>query len=394
MEIEIGRGKKARRAYGFDDIAIVPSRRTRDPDDVDISWKLGPYQFELPMLASAMDGVVSPETAGIIGRSAASPCSTSRASSPATRTPTSSSSASRAAQGPRDARDAGDLREPDQARADRAAHPRDQGTAASSSPRRSRRSASPVPRDRARGRPRRARHPGHRRLRRARLQGLRAAQPEGVHPELDVPVVVGGCASYHTGLHLMRTGAPACSSASAPAHACTTRGVLGIGVPQATAIADAAARSHAHARDRRVRARSSPTAACAPAATSPRRSPRRRRRHDRLAAGARLRGARPRLPLGHGDVPPDAAARRARRDGAERHARGDPLGPAHENDGTFNLFGGCAPRWRPAATRTSPSSTGRGHGRAGAADRGQALQRDQGVGMGATNGKVAQLVND
>src|SRR5437764_5633431 len=68
MEIEIGRGKKGRRAYGFDDIAIVPSRRTRDPDDIDISWKLGPYQFELPMLAAAMDGVVSPETAGIIGR--------------------------------------------------------------------------------------------------------------------------------------------------------------------------------------------------------------------------------------------------------------------------------------------------------------------------------------
>src|SRR3984957_13038450 len=68
MEVEIGRGKSGRRAYGFDDIAIVPSRRTRDPDDIDISWKLGPYQFELPMLASAMDGVVSPESAGIIGR--------------------------------------------------------------------------------------------------------------------------------------------------------------------------------------------------------------------------------------------------------------------------------------------------------------------------------------
>src|SRR6187455_1760888 len=68
MEIEIGRGKKARRAYGFDDIAIVPSRRTRDPDDVDISWKLGDYRFELPLLASAMDGVVSPRTAGIIGK--------------------------------------------------------------------------------------------------------------------------------------------------------------------------------------------------------------------------------------------------------------------------------------------------------------------------------------
>src|ERR1044072_160986 len=68
MEIEIGRGKKARRAYGFDDIAIVPSRRTRDPDDVDISWKLGDYRFELPLLASAMDGVVSPTTAGLIGK--------------------------------------------------------------------------------------------------------------------------------------------------------------------------------------------------------------------------------------------------------------------------------------------------------------------------------------
>src|SRR6201991_369847 len=68
MEVEIGGGKKARRAYGFDDIAIVPSRRTRDPDDVDISWTLGPYRFELPLLAAALDGVVSPETAGIVGR--------------------------------------------------------------------------------------------------------------------------------------------------------------------------------------------------------------------------------------------------------------------------------------------------------------------------------------
>src|SRR3989440_7103568 len=68
MEVEIGRGKKARRAYGFDDIAIVPSRRTRDPDDIDISWTLGPYRFELPLLAAALDGVVSPETAGLIGK--------------------------------------------------------------------------------------------------------------------------------------------------------------------------------------------------------------------------------------------------------------------------------------------------------------------------------------
>src|SRR4051795_13453803 len=68
MELEIGKGKKGRRAYGFDDIAIVPSRRTRDPDDIDITWMLGPYRFELPLLASAMDGVVSPKTAGMIGK--------------------------------------------------------------------------------------------------------------------------------------------------------------------------------------------------------------------------------------------------------------------------------------------------------------------------------------
>src|SRR3979409_2009461 len=68
MEIEIGRGKKARRAYGFDDIAIVPSRRTRDPADLDLPRRLRARRFRLPLLASAMDGVVSPDTAGIIGK--------------------------------------------------------------------------------------------------------------------------------------------------------------------------------------------------------------------------------------------------------------------------------------------------------------------------------------
>ncbi|MBC7645402.1 MAG: IMP dehydrogenase, partial [Thermoleophilia bacterium] len=67
-EVEIGVGKKARQAYGFDDVAIVPSRRTRDPEDVDITWKLGPHTLQLPMLASAMDGVVSPATAIELGR--------------------------------------------------------------------------------------------------------------------------------------------------------------------------------------------------------------------------------------------------------------------------------------------------------------------------------------
>ena len=58
-EIEIGLGKSGRRAYGFDDIAIVPSRRTRDPEDVDITWEIDAYRFDMPLMASAMDGVVN-----------------------------------------------------------------------------------------------------------------------------------------------------------------------------------------------------------------------------------------------------------------------------------------------------------------------------------------------
>ena len=68
MDVEIGRGKKARQAYGFDDVAIVPGRRTRDPEDVDLSWRLGEIELPLPLLASAMDGVVSPRTAIALGK--------------------------------------------------------------------------------------------------------------------------------------------------------------------------------------------------------------------------------------------------------------------------------------------------------------------------------------
>ena len=67
-EVEIGRGKAGRQAYGFDDIAIVPSRRTRDPEDVDISWEIDAFRFDLPLMAAAMDGVVSPATAIEVGR--------------------------------------------------------------------------------------------------------------------------------------------------------------------------------------------------------------------------------------------------------------------------------------------------------------------------------------
>ena len=67
-DIEIGRSKRARRAYAFDDIAIVPSRRTRDPQDVSVKWTIDAFTFEMPVLAAPMDSVVSPATAIQIGQ--------------------------------------------------------------------------------------------------------------------------------------------------------------------------------------------------------------------------------------------------------------------------------------------------------------------------------------
>jgi IMP dehydrogenase len=67
-EIEIGKAKRARRAYSFDDIAIVPSRRTRDPEEVSVAWQIDAYRFELPILAAPMDSVMSPETAIALGK--------------------------------------------------------------------------------------------------------------------------------------------------------------------------------------------------------------------------------------------------------------------------------------------------------------------------------------
>ncbi|MBM7829662.1 IMP dehydrogenase [Agromyces cerinus] len=68
QEIEIGRSKRGQRVYAFDDIAIVPSRRTRDPEDVSVAWAIDAYQFDIPFLAAPMDSVVSPQTAIMMGQ--------------------------------------------------------------------------------------------------------------------------------------------------------------------------------------------------------------------------------------------------------------------------------------------------------------------------------------
>jgi len=67
-EVEIGRAKRARRAYSFDDIAVVPSRRTRDPGEVSTAWQIDAYRFEMPVMAAPMDSVMSPATAIAFGR--------------------------------------------------------------------------------------------------------------------------------------------------------------------------------------------------------------------------------------------------------------------------------------------------------------------------------------
>jgi IMP dehydrogenase len=68
IEIEIGRGKRGRRSYSLDDIAIVPSRRTRDPEDVSLDWQIDAFRFDVPFLGAPMDSVTSPATAIAMGR--------------------------------------------------------------------------------------------------------------------------------------------------------------------------------------------------------------------------------------------------------------------------------------------------------------------------------------
>ncbi|MDP2700627.1 MAG: IMP dehydrogenase, partial [Candidatus Rokubacteria bacterium] len=68
MGMWVGRGRKARAAYGFDDIALAPGAITINPNEVDISWELCGRNFQIPIIAAAMDGVVSPKLAIEMGR--------------------------------------------------------------------------------------------------------------------------------------------------------------------------------------------------------------------------------------------------------------------------------------------------------------------------------------
>src|SRR5215510_3231450 len=94
MGMWVGRGRKARAAYGFDDIALVPGALTINPNEVDISWELCGRRFDIPIIAAAMDGVVSPALAIEMGRLGGLAVLNLEASSRGTKTPTPCSTGS------------------------------------------------------------------------------------------------------------------------------------------------------------------------------------------------------------------------------------------------------------------------------------------------------------
>src|SRR6266487_322512 len=240
--MEIGRGKSGRRGYGLDEIGIVPSRRTRDPEEVSIAWQIDAYRFELPLVVCPMDSVVSPATAIQIGQLGGLAVLDleglwTRYEDPE---PLLAEAAS--------LDDAAATRRLQQIYAEpikedligrRIEQIRSSGvtTAARLSPQRTAQYHKAVIDAGAdifviRGTTVSAEHVSGR------------AEPLNLKQfiyELDVPVIVGGCATYTAALHLMRTGAAGVLVGFGGGAAHTTRNVLGIQVPMATAVADVAA---------------------------------------------------------------------------------------------------------------------------------------------------------
>lgn len=385
MEVEIGRGKSGRRAYGFDDIAIVPSRRTRDAEDIDISWEVAGHSFKLPVMAAAMDGVVDLKVATIMHKLGGLAVFNleglqTRYEDPA---PVFKKIASfpnaQATSGLQEV-----YREPikEELIGRRVRELKEAGlvAAASLTPQRVERY--------------------HRAAIEAGLDILviqgtvvsaehvsTTVQPLDLNEfirNVGVPVIVGGCASYATALHLMRTGAIGVLVGVGPGAACTTRRVLGVGVPQATAIADASAARMRHLEETGVYVqviadggmRTGGDVAKAIACGA-----------DAVMIGSPIARAKEAPGLGyhwgmatfHPQLPRGARVNA----GEQASLKQIILGPAKENDGTLNLFG---------ALRTSMATCGYENIKAfqkaevmvapALQTEGKALQQEQGVGMG------------
>jgi IMP dehydrogenase len=383
VEIEIGMGKTARRAYGFDEVAIVPSRRTRDPDDVDISWEIDAWTFPLPLMASAMDGVVSPASAVEVGRLGGLAVLNLEGLQTRYEDPEPVLDEIAALPDDKATRRMQEIyREPvkDELIVRRIKEIKEGGVvaAASLTPQRVSNYARLVL---------------EAELDILVIQGtVVSAEHVSTRSEplnlkafiasYDLPVIVGGCASYQTALHLMRTGAVGVLVGVGPGAACTTRGVLGVGVPQATAISDAAGARGEHLRetgryvhviaDGGMRTGGDIAKAIACGA-------------DAVMIGSPLakayeapgKGYHWGMATFHADLPRGARVKTSRSGSLAEIL----VGPAHENDGTLNLFG---------ALRTSMATTGYASIKEfqkaelvvapAVKTEGKALQRSQGVG--------------
>ena len=241
-EIEIGRGKRGRRAYSFDDIAVTPSRRTRDPEEVSLDWQIDAYHFDMPVIAAPMDSVMSPKTAIAFGQHGGLPVLDlegvwTRYEDPepvlaeiATLDP---AVATARMQEIYSAEIVPELIT-ERLREIRAAGVT---VAGALSPQRTQQHWKTVVDAGVdlfviRGTTVSAEHVSSR------------AEPLNLKRfiyELDVPVIVGGAASYTAALHLMRTGAAGVLVGFGGGAAHTSRQTLGIHAPMASAIADVAA---------------------------------------------------------------------------------------------------------------------------------------------------------
>jgi IMP dehydrogenase len=242
MEIEIGRAKRGRRAYSFDDIAIVPSRRTRGPEEVSVAWQIDAYRFEIPVVAAPMDSVMSPHTAVAVGKFGGLGVLDleglwTRYDSPEPLLEEVAEMRGTKAT----ARLQEIYAEPIKPElvSSRLQQMRDAGVtvAGALSPQRTKQFAKVVVDAGVdlfviRGTTVSAEHVSSH------------SEPLNLKRfiyELDVPVIVGGCATYQAALHLMRTGAAGVLVGFGGGSAHTTRTVLGVAVPMATAVADVAA---------------------------------------------------------------------------------------------------------------------------------------------------------
>ncbi len=242
-EIVIGGAKRAQRGYSFDEVAIAPSRRTRDQAEVSLAWSIDAYPFELPFIAAPMDSVVSPGTAATLAGLGMPAALNAEGLWGRYADPEPLLAELAELDGPEITRRlqqayAAQAVDPDLV-GQRIAEIRDGGgiVAVAVSPTHT---ADLAPRIAAAG---------------ADILVIRgttvsaehvsdAAEPLNLKSfihELDIPVIVGGCATYQAALHLMRTGAAGVLVGFGGGSSHTTADVLGVRVPMASAVADVAA---------------------------------------------------------------------------------------------------------------------------------------------------------